>query len=96
MTKPPSSAKLRFKNRQELPLYRLPFVNAIPAGSDLSFWAVPRSGGLVGGCQTGGALARIYLKHLREHGCDPCGTLHLIALNMLGFPQSAALLGQGR
>ncbi|MBV1788618.1 hypothetical protein KQ940_11190 [Marinobacterium sp. D7] len=68
----PAASAIRFKNRKELPFHRLPFVDGVPGRFDLSFWAVPKTGGYFGGNETGRALARIYMKHLKEHGasCD--------------------------
>ncbi|WP_040727651.1 hypothetical protein [Thiomicrorhabdus sp. Kp2] len=78
-----STSKLKFKNRKKLPLHRLPFVGDEDGKLGLSFWKVPKDGGYAGGCTTGKALARIYLKHLKEHGGCPGGMLQSITLDML-------------
>jgi hypothetical protein len=98
--KKPANA-LQFKNRKKLPLHRLPFVDAVPGKVGLSFWAVPKTGGYSGGNETGKALARIYLKHIREH--VPDGMLQLMVLDMFDqrfergrndSPEMLALQGQ--
>lgn len=79
----PAAPALRFKNRKKLPLHRLPFVDAVPGKVGLSFWAVPKTGGYFGGNETGGALARVYMKHLKEHGPGfGGGNLQMMVLDM--------------
>ncbi|WP_010322925.1 hypothetical protein [Marinobacterium stanieri] len=90
---------LTFHNDKGLPIHRLPFVGRKPGQADLSFWNVPQTGGYTGGCMTGKALGRIYLKHCREHGSRDGGILQLIASAMLtpgqpDSPEQAALQGQ--
>lgn len=95
-----AASALRFKNRKKHPLHRLPFVDAVPGKVGLSFWAVPKTGGYFGGNETGGALARIYMQHLKEHGSGfGCGPLRMIVLDMFGCEngvsaEQAALRGQ--
>jgi hypothetical protein len=77
--------KLQYKPKSPVILHRLPFVGGTsPRGYGISFWDVPATGGFSGGCDTGSALAHIYLKHLRDYGGSPSGTLQGIALDMLG------------
>lgn len=90
---------LTFHNDKALPIHRLPFVGRKPGQADLSFWNVPQAGGYTGGCMTGKALGRIYLKHCREHGATKGGLLQLIAGSMLSpdqtdTPEQATLQGQ--
>lgn len=95
---------LRFKNRKKIPLHRLPFVDKVPGKLGLSFWVVPKTGGYSGGNETGKALARIYLKHIREHDTDASGgLLHYMVLDMFDqqsererndSPEMEALHGQ--
>lgn len=99
-TQKPAIQSLSFKNRRKLPAHRLPFVGEVHGKIGLSFWTVPKAGGYRGGCQTGEALAHIYLKHLKDHESDSClGSLQRIALDMFGCeledsPEQAALRGQ--
>ena len=80
----PTHGALRFKSHEQMPAHRLPFVDKVPGLCGLSFWAVPATGGYIGGDQTGAALARVYLRYLREHGQDRgAGVLQLIALDMI-------------
>src|SRR5690606_37507672 len=80
----PTHGALRFKNRKQMPAHRLPFVGRVPGAPLLSFWDVPKTGGYIGGNETGAALARIYLRYLREHGqARGAGVLRLIALDMI-------------
>lgn len=96
----PAALALRFKNRKKLPIHRLPFVDRVPDKVGLSFWAVPKTGGYSGGNETGAALARIYMKHLKEHGRGfGGGILQKIVLDMFDFgtsddPEDTALSGQ--
>lgn len=99
--RPTVANKIKFKPRKKLPAHRLPFVGPEPGRSQLSFWAVPKSGGYGGGCDTGAALAKIYLKHLREHGraASAGGFLQNIVLDMVDSehgesPEQDALRGQ--
>lgn len=70
-------------------LFRLPFTSLVPNADVCCLWDVPRAGGYTGGCETGEALANLYLKHLREHGADPAGTLQGIVFDMLGIKKSS-------
>lgn len=92
-----ASDPLRFKNRKKLPIHRLPFVGKVPGVAGLSFWDVPKTGNYLGGTKTGEALARVYLKFVKEHG--ECGLLRSIALDMFEAkrncsPERDALRGQ--
>src|SRR5690606_22700315 len=81
----PAAPVLRFKNRKKLPLHRLPFVDAVPGKVGRSFWAVPKTGGYFGGNETRGARARLYMKHLSQHGHGFGGVkLHMMVLDMFG------------
>jgi hypothetical protein len=61
---------------------------------------VPKTGGYAGGCQTGGELALIYLRHLKEHSALSGASvpLRLLVLDMFdwkeGGPEQDALRGQ--
>ena len=95
----PATHALRFKNHKKVPFHRLPFVNTIPGKIGLSFWAVPRTGGYLGGNETGHALSLIYMKYLKEHGQDAGGFLQVLVLDMFGLdrsddPEISALRGQ--
>lgn len=79
----PGTPILTFKNDEQLPIHRLPFVGPAADGIGLSFWKVPKTGGYTGGCMTGKALGRIYLKNLREHGAIRGGALTHIVTGML-------------
>ena len=83
-----STPSLTFKYRKKRPLHRLPFVGPVEGRREYSFWNVPQSGEYAGGCETGQALAQIYLKHLREHGTAPGGTLQNIVLDMFGTEEA--------
>ena len=94
-----ATATLHAHPEQAHPLHRLPFVNRVPGKAELSFWAVPKTGGYHGGTQTGEALARLYLKHLKAHGGASGEALQMIALAMFGFesdhsPEQDSLHGQ--
>lgn len=80
----PNIQPLRYHNRRACPLHRLPFVVFPSDGRRISFWEVPRTCGYNGGTEAGSALAKIYLKHLRQHGRSPGGQLQLIVLDMCG------------
>jgi len=72
---------LSYHRRRKIRWQRLPFV----AGK--SHWAVPATGGHLGGVMTGEAMAIAYLKHLRETP-DPLlclGSLHLVANALYGM-----------
>lgn len=71
-----SNAKLAFNNRKKSALLKLPFVG------NGSHWDVPKTGGYMGGCETGKALALIYLQHLKENDGDLSGRLQHIAFDM--------------
>ncbi|EAO7484796.1 hypothetical protein O0466_000438 [Salmonella enterica] len=73
---------LKFNERVECSCHRLPFVRVIKSRG-VDFWSVPASGGFSGGCQTGEALARLYLKNLRDGGYVGGGALQFIAKEML-------------
>jgi len=81
----PGTPILKFNNRKQLPIHRLPFVGRVPGRPDLSFWNVPKTGSYAGGCKTGKALAHIYLKHLREHGKEDGGILQSMVMDMCGI-----------
>lgn len=72
---------LRFKNHEELPCHRLPFVDDDDNGM-VSFWHVPKSGGFIGGNTTGKALAQIYARYLNESDPNDPSLLQTIALDM--------------
>lgn len=77
--------KLSFHQKEKLPLHRLPFVGREKGAPMISFWNVPAKGGFGGGNTTGDALALIYLRHLKEHGVNPGGSLGAIARDMTGL-----------
>lgn len=56
----PSIKRLQYRNKRKIAFRRLPFV-----GVKEDAWAVPATGGYVGGSVTGDALAAMFLKHLR-------------------------------
>lgn len=80
-----SNTKLAFNNRKKLPVHKLPFVGNQngPGRYPISFWDVPKAGGYIGGCNTGSALALIYLQHLKENKSDTGGMLQKITFDML-------------
>lgn len=82
MTANNQAKALYFHNDKDLPLHRLPFVGKGGKGPGLSFWSVPATGGYGGGCETGKALALLYMKHLREHGPAAGGMLQTMAFSM--------------
>lgn len=66
---------LHFHKRRSIPLHRLPFVGGKSERDGLiSFFNVPDTGGYFGGCETGDALAWLYLKYIETEGYDraPC------------------------
>ncbi len=78
---------ISFHNRRKLPVHRLPFFGKNQDEDTYSFWHIPKSGGYAGGCETGSALAVIYLKYLRAHGAVAGGSLQHIVLDMFdGVP----------
>ena len=87
----PYEVKLAYHNKRKHASNRLPFAG--PGG-----WDVPNTGGYTGGCDTGSALAVMYLKHLRQNGAAPCGSLQHIVLGMIenahGSPETLSLRGQ--
>ncbi|HBE9078604.1 hypothetical protein [Serratia fonticola] len=85
---------LKYHNRREHPLHRLPFVGSKDDESSLSFWAVPRTGGYAGAAEAGEAMALIYLKHLRQHGMLPGGNLQWVVLEMCGMSNLGSHLTQ--
>lgn len=82
-TLPAQSGPLSFNSDVKHPSHALPFVNSPPSQGGVSFWAVPQTGGPVGGAQAGRAMATLYLKHLKEHSLDDGGTLPSIVRSML-------------
>lgn len=67
------SAALKYKPRKALAAHRLPLVGKAhvqPECGGLSFWDVPLTGGYVGGCKAGEALATSTLVFLREESDD--------------------------
>lgn len=76
---------LKYHYHRENPLHRLPFVHLRSNKSGASFWAVPRTGEYQGNVNARSAMASMYLKHLREHGAPPFGSLQFIALEMCGM-----------
>lgn len=96
----PAASVLRFHRRRALPLHHLPFIDKVPGKRDFSFWAVPKTGGYSGGCKTGESLARLYLKHLKQHSTPfDDGRLPSIALDMFDIERGShaeqrARLGQ--
>ncbi|HEY0209509.1 hypothetical protein [Acerihabitans sp.] len=77
-------SNLKFNNSRKNQTHRLPFVGKKQGKIGLSLWNVPPTGGYDGGCETGKALALIFIKHLREHSRSPGGILQHIALDMFG------------
>ena len=60
--------KLQFRPERSLPVHRLPFVRVKKKG--VCYWNVPRAGGYSGGCETGRALALVYLRSRKENRQD--------------------------
>lgn len=74
MAKKSSNAPLAFNTNIKHPLHELPFLGKSQKKKiGLSFWNVPATGGYVGGCQTGEALAKLYLRSLTENSGSHCG-----------------------
>lgn len=74
--------KLEFRPDRSLPVHRLPFVRL--RKKSVCFWNVPRVGGYSRGCETGRALALVYLSFLREHNQEMT-FLQYIVLDMFGM-----------
>lgn len=70
---------LKPNNQRSVPSHRLPFVKSM--SGHMNFWSVPATGEFAGGCQAGEALAKIYLKHLRENDYAG-GCLQMIVADM--------------
>ena len=96
----PSIQRLQSRNKRKIAFRRLPFVGVAD-----DFWAVPAVGGYAGGCQTGDALAAMFLKYLRHDGNpEPAQSeLAWIVLSMIeraggrieeNTPAGDALMGQ--
>ncbi|MBN1086567.1 hypothetical protein JNO12_19130 [Erwinia aphidicola] len=77
--------KICLNQKEKNPLHRLPFIGREKGAPMISFWNVPAKGGYGGGNTTGHALALIYLRHLKEHGVNPGGSLGSIARDMTGL-----------
>lgn len=78
-------AALRFKPRRKIAAHRLPFVGRQHRNQDdirISYWDVPLTGGYTGGNQTGMALAKLLLAHMRENHAD----------EMVGYAAGAMML----
>lgn len=60
--------KLEFRPERSLPAHRLPFVRL--RKKSVCYWNVPRAGGYSGGCETGRALALVYLRFRKENRQD--------------------------
>lgn len=61
---------LRSKPKAKTAWSRLPFVGK-DHGKHVSYWDVPPTGGFFGGIEVGKAVARLYLKHLRDERGNP-------------------------
>ena len=84
MTTQPVTA-LTFKSHKKVPSHRLPFVDKLPGKNGLCFWSVPAAGGYFGGNKTGAAVARIYMKHLKDHDTITSGgLLQSMVIDMFG------------
>src|SRR5262245_58369253 len=66
--------------RPAIEVEQLPFVGWRPNRTPC-FWALPATGGYVGGCQSGGAAFKAFLKFLKGREPDG-GTLPSIVLDM--------------
>lgn len=73
---------LSFHHHRPHSLDQLPFVGGSAIPADLRYWQVPASGGYGGGCETGEALALLYLQYLRHSSRDDIAVLSLIAGSM--------------
>lgn len=69
---------LRSKPDKKTAWERLPFVGK-DHGPHFSSWDVPLTGGYFGGIEVGKAVARMYLKYLRDQQANPAklGTIYL-------------------
>ena len=75
---------LRF-GRGTCAMFNLPFVGPCIGKVGRSYWAVPKTGGYLGGWETGRALAHIYMQYLRQlvdDGDHDRGHLQHIVLDM--------------
>ena len=68
-------AKLKAKRSRIKGAWALPFTSSSRKKSNTPFWIVPAAGGYVGGYEAGQAMARSYLKFLRDSHFDGCGSL---------------------
>lgn len=75
--------RLRFYPHRKHPFHRLPFVAPRRHSGRAQFWHVPASGGYEGGCETGAALALLFLRHLQQHPARLSGRLGWIVISML-------------
>ncbi|RQM37270.1 hypothetical protein EB241_16545 [Erwinia psidii] len=66
--------------RHTVPSGQLPFVKF--SRNNVNYWNVPTVGDFVDGCETGEALAKSYLRFLREEKTCGGGYLQLIATDM--------------
>ncbi|VVT53980.1 Aspartokinase (EC [Kosakonia radicincitans] len=90
---------LKLNKKASIPLHRLPFIGG---KSKLllgySFWNVPSEGGYGGGCTTGCALAKIWIKHLEEEsrsGNDiGPSTLSRVVIEMISMGANDSINGQ--
>ncbi|HCJ29537.1 MAG TPA: hypothetical protein DHV63_09630 [Pseudomonas sp.] len=66
------TAAVKYKPRRKLAFHRLPFVGTSyhKKAYGISSWDVPLTGGYVGGCMAGSALATSALVYLREEASD--------------------------
>ncbi|MGU5658671.1 hypothetical protein [Aeromonas veronii] len=72
----------------------MPFVASARVDPEARFWNVPMTGGVLGGVETGEALALLYLKNLRQpDGKRGAGNLQLVARSM--FASHRKLVEQG-
>ncbi|VTP13194.1 hypothetical protein PUATCC27989T_01028 [Phytobacter ursingii] len=90
---------LKLNKRKSILSHRLPFVGGKSKnGSGHSFWNVPSTGGFGGGCETGTALALIFLKNLEEEvrsGNNYCpSTLSNIVTEMMSIGFNDSINGQ--
>lgn len=73
---------LSFHRNRPNPLDQLPFVGSNAAPPNLRYWNVPSNGGYGGGCETGEALALLYLQYLRHSISDDTAVLGCIVGSM--------------